>query len=115
MSYTETHFGKLRRVDLEENQSIEDWCKMKCNEEGKTELPSYFENWEELFRDAFYDKFFIVNGAIWETFEHTEVEEGDGVEIVQENSDGTLSFVMQFYNGGTCLSECIEDGIKRIG
>ena len=31
-----------------------------------------------------------------------------------KNDDGSISFVAEFYNGGTCLSEIIEEGIKSI-
>jgi hypothetical protein len=30
------------------------------------------------------------------------------------NEDGTITFIQQFYNGGTCLSEVIEEGIRKI-
>jgi hypothetical protein len=33
---------------------------------------------------------------------------------MQKNEDGTITFVMQFYNGGTCLSECIEEELEKI-
>jgi hypothetical protein len=30
------------------------------------------------------------------------------------NEDGTITFFMEFYNGGTCLSEMIEEGLERL-
>lgn len=112
MSYTETHFGKLRKVET--SLTIENWCKNQCILAGETELASYFETWEEQFRDTFSNKYFIINGQIWESIEHIKGEEGEGIDIMIPNEDGTITFVMQFYNGGTCLSECIEDGLKRL-
>jgi len=50
MSHTETHFGKLRKVEL--NTSLEEWCKQKCNEKGITELSSYYDSWEVEFIDG---------------------------------------------------------------
>lgn len=111
MSYTETHFGKLKKVEL--TTSLEEFCKQKCNEIGLFELASYYETWEEEFRDAFNRKYFIVKGEVWEAIEHTEAEDGD-MDIMIPNEDGTVTFVMQFYNGGTCLSEMIEDGLKKL-
>jgi len=112
MSYTETHFGKLRKVET--SLTIENWCKNQCILAGETELASYFETWEEQFRDTFSNKYFIINGQIWEAIEHIKGEEGGDIDIMISNEDGTITFVMQFYNGGTCLSECIEDGLKRL-
>jgi hypothetical protein len=111
MSHTETHFGKLRKVEL--NTTLEEWCKQKCNEKGITEISSYYDNWIEEFRDSSYEKFFIYNNEVWEAIEHIE-SDNDYVDVMIPNQDGTITFVMQFYNGGTCLSEMIEDGLKKL-
>ena len=111
MSYTETHFGKLKKVEL--TTSLEEFCKEKCNEVGITELPSYSDDWKDEFRDRFYRKYFIIKEDVWEAVEHTEAEDGD-MDIMIPNEDGTITFVMQFYNGVTCLSEMIENGLKKL-
>lgn len=112
MSQTETHFGKLRKVET--TLTLEEWSKEKCNKENITELASYNDNWVEELRDNFNNKYFIIDDEIWEAIEHIESEDGDDIDIMIPNSDGTITFVQQFYNGGTCLSECIEDGIKKL-
>lgn len=114
MSQTELHIGKLKEVPLHKNQTLEDFYKLKLKEIGKIKLPSYFDSWEELFRDEFYKKYFIVNNRIFEAFEHEEKESYEGIYDIKENPDGTYSFIMQFYNGGTCLSECIEDEMSKV-
>lgn len=112
MSHTETHFGKLRKVEL--NSSIEEWAKQKCNEEGISEIPDYFDSWEETFKDRMsYKKYFFSKDEVWEAVEHVEEDDGD-IDIMVQNQDGTVTFVFQFYNGGTCLSEMIEDGLARL-
>jgi hypothetical protein len=111
MSKTETHFGKLRKVEL--STTIEEFCSQKCNEIGITELPSYMDSWKEEFIDTFNQKFFITGDEVWEAIEHVEESDGD-IDVMIPNEDGTITFVMQFYNGGTCLSEMIEDGLKRL-
>lgn len=113
MSRTETHFGKLRKVDLQD-KTIEQFFQEKCNENSITTIDKYYNTWKETFFDnVSYKKYFVVGEDVWEAFEHTELEDGDDVEIITSNEDGTLSFIMQFYNGGTCLSEMIEDGLKK--
>lgn len=32
---------------------------------------------------------------------------------LKENTDGTISFIGQFHNGGTCLSEMIEESLNN--
>ncbi len=115
MSQTETHFGKLHKVEIE-NQTLEQWCESKCKEIGEEELASYFDSWQEQMSNCreYYEKYFFVDGEVWEAVEHIESEDGVDIDVMIPNKDGTITFVQQFYNGGTCLSECIEDGIKRI-
>ena len=78
-------------------------------------LPELYNSWQEtlLYHLDFYEKYFFVNGEIWESFGHKEMN-GDDIYEIEPNEDGTLSFTMQFYNGGTCLSECIEEGLERL-
>ena len=114
MSQTETHFGKLRKVVINEGYNVEDWCREKCTDAGYTEIASYNENWLEQLRDVFYEKYFVVDGEIWEAFEHIENDGFDDIDIMIPNEDGTITFIQQFYNGGTCLSEVIEEGLEKL-
>lgn len=111
MSETKTHFGKLKKVEL--TSSLEEWCKEKCNELGIQVIAPYNISWEEELRNECYDKYFFYDGEVWEIIEHIEESDGD-IDILIPNEDGTITFVQQFYNGGTCLSECIEGGLGRL-
>ena len=66
----------------------------------------YFDNTEN------YNKFYVVNGNIYETIEDKEVE--DDASFLKDNGDGTYDYFMEFYNGGTCLSECLENELKKL-
>lgn len=54
-----------------------------------------------------------VNG-IKEVIEDKEEEDTQDISILTPNNDGTYSYIMQFYNGGTCLNEMLEDSIKNL-
>ena len=114
MSRTELHIGKLRKIELKLDQSLEDFYKEKLKEIGITELRKYDNDWEDAFKDEFNEKYFIVNNIIWEAFEHEEKDDSDDIYELKSNEDGTLSFIMKFYNGGTCLSECIEEELEKL-
>jgi hypothetical protein len=113
MSNTETHIGKLRRVDLS-GQTLEQWAETECKKLGVTKLSSYNKTWIEQFIDKSnnYEKYFVVKKELWETFDHKEIE--DDIDEFTLQPDGTIHFVAQFYNGGTCLSEIVGEGIKRV-
>ena len=110
MSQTETHIGKLRLITLPESQSIEDWCKEKCN----SELSRYNNTWQEQLMDKFTEVYFIINGKIYEAFDHTEFQDDDYISYLKDNGDATFDFIMKFYNGGTCLDEFMEDAFKNL-
>lgn len=114
MSQTETHFGKLRRVVFQEGQTLEDWCKAACNERGETEKLSYCKTWYEQLRQINDGEFYFVKDEVWETIEDFSAEEGDDIYQMHLNEDGTVTYVMQFYNGGTCLSECLEESLAKL-
>jgi hypothetical protein len=57
------------------------------------------------------DKFYVVNGNIYETIEHKEVDEAS---FFKDNGDGTYDYFMEFYNGGCCLGECLEYELEKL-
>lgn len=132
MSSYEKHIGKLKKVDLSEyNNSIEKFFEEQCRklfinatEEEIKNMYNWSENyeyrrdkgpWEYLFFNnhyTTYNKFYVINGNIYETIEHKEME--DDASFLKDNGDGTYDYFMEFYNGGTCLEECIEYELKKL-
>ena len=110
MSYTELHTGKLIKVDLGD-LTLEEYCEKQCKENDKP-LSSFNKDYTEQFRDSFYEKFIILNDELYEFLEHEEHEDENYFMKLYPNQDGTISFIGQFYNGGTCLSEMLEDAFK---
>ena len=134
MSDYEKHIGKLKKVDLSEyDNSTEKFFEEQyrklftdLSEEEIKESYSWSENsayrrnrgpWEYLFFDNCYDfdmegKFYVVKGNIYETIEDKEVD--DDASFLKDNGDGTFDYFMEFYNGGTCLAECIEYELEKL-
>jgi len=112
MSRTELHFGKLRKVEL--NTDLETFYKEKLKEIGITELRTYDNDWEDAFKCELGETYYVVKGQLWEVFEHKEEEDDEDIYKLTPNPDGTYSFIMKFYNGGTCLSECIEEELEKL-
>lgn len=117
MSNMESHVGKLRKVPRNEGQSIEDWCREKCEDNGvPSMLPELYDSWKEtlLYHLDFYEKFFFVNDEIWEIIDHKDLDDDDDIFEMTPNLDRTVSFMLRFYNGGTNLNECIVHGLKKL-
>jgi hypothetical protein len=113
MSQTEYHIGKLVPVDLQ-GLPLEKMCQKICQEKGVIEISSLYESWEEQVKYDFYDQYYVVDGVIYSLQDHTEGSDESHFMNMRRESDGTIHFVTQFYNGGTCLSEMVEDGISRM-
>ena len=113
MSYTELHIGKIKKVDLD-GLTVEEWCKRECE---KQNIP--LNKWNDTYKEALLEEQYPIkvveaNGILWE-IEDNEREEGyNEISVLTPNSDGTYNYVMQFYNGGNCLSEMLKDELKNI-
>lgn len=123
MSYTELHTGKLKPIikDL----SIEDfiiWLESKegFEVEDFEEMPEdeyeYFEvrDKSKKYKESLYIKFIYNKGTLYEMTEHSGEQEVDFLHLTTKNEDDTISFTYLFYNGGTCFSEMLEEGLDKI-
>jgi hypothetical protein len=114
MSYTETHIGRLKRVDIEED--IEEWFKKYCESNGIHKLSGFNQCWEEEFFHHFGDEFFMSYGYLYQKFNDMELDWFGGfirsdINFIHKEEDGTYTFFMRFYNGGTYLDEQLELGM----
>lgn len=113
MSGMERHIGKIKKVDLN-NYTVEGWCEQKYKT-LKIELGAYYRTYKEALLNDPYPAIVIeVNDVLWEIIEDKEEEDTQDISILTPNNDGTYSYIMQFYNGGTCLNEMLEDSIKNL-
>lgn len=110
MSCIETHFGKFKILAKGE-ENIRQYIK-----EHNIETDEYDDLWpsdtDKYCVTCPYEK--DVDTYLIEFIEHEELSEGDDFEKYQQNEDGTISFGVQFYNGGCCLSEALGDFEKAI-
>lgn len=113
MSETVRHIGKIRKVNLN-GLTVEEWYKKKCEERGIT-----LQRWHDGYKQAFLDEeddveFVSSDNSVWEIVEDKEEEDTEELSVLTPNSDGTYSYIMQFYNGGTYLGEMLGEAIRTI-
>jgi hypothetical protein len=114
MSQSELHFGKLKKVEMKEPQTLEDFYQEKLKEKGITEFNPAHDDWEEAFLDEYWEKYIVVNNNVFEIYDHEERDDSDDIYDIKPNGDGTYSFIMKFYNGGTYLTECLEEELSKV-
>lgn len=111
MSEQQTQRGKFKKIDLQ-GKTIEKWCEEQCIDQGKTKKWED-ETWKEFFFDMYWDKYFIINGEIYQILKVEDVDNCYYVQIDKQDDD-TYQFYATYYDGGTCLTECLEDGLSNI-
>lgn len=113
MSSTELHIGKLREIDLG-GKHVEEVAKTIAEElhhKSYTPVTSYLDD----LLDIYPPEYFYVNDKLYKIIVDVEYEDGcEDISTLTKNEEGDYEFVMQFYNGGTCFSEMIEDALSRI-
>jgi len=102
MSYTETHFGKFKILAKGE-ENIRQYFKehnIETDDDDKYCVTYPYE------KDG--DKYLI------EFIEHEGLDDRDDFEKFRQNEDGTINFVVQFYNGGCGLEEALGNFYKYL-
>lgn len=113
MSEQVTIFGKTKRIKF--NTTEEEFFKERIEakrQKGKLHIeydPSA-ESYKEFYLWNFDDIVFFNNEA-WELVEKQDLEYFDFFKVLK-NEDETYTFITSFHNGGTCLNEMLEEGLK---
>lgn len=120
MSEIELHTGILKEVDTK-GLTAEEWIKRWVDNYLDTNKCSYYSDHKNdpdfNYTDAFYDltyhnPYVITGNKIFKIYDN--LIESDFVCNMNKNSNGDYTYTTQFYNGGTCLLEVLEDELKSI-
>lgn len=118
MSRTEFHTGKLYPINF--GKDLEGYCR-RIAKENDIELG---DDWQEDFRDKFdeyeikkgkvKEEYFIQGENLYRVIDHVESDNEEYFMKLTKNDDGSISFMGQFYNGGTCFSEMLEEALDEL-
>ena len=103
------HAGTLREIDLE-GLSLEEKCRELCHKHGD-ELNDWYMSYKDMLEDRLSDWYIILNNKLYR-IDDNEVE-NEYYCNVTKHDDGSYTYVARFYNGGTCLHECLEEQIEN--
>ena len=107
MSQTETHIGKFK-ILAKGKDNILEYIKEHNIDKFFDIDKHYIESESE-----YYD---ILDGDILiEYIEHREYGEDDDLIEFTKNEDGTIDFLVQFYDGGCCLQEALACYKNYVG
>lgn len=110
MSCYETHRGILKKIDTD---NVRQYLFDLTND-------SEILNEDCIIEDFIYDsnlenKYIVLKNGLYEWLEHEcKYDEEDDFCDLKENQDKTISIHAQFYNGGTYLSEVLNDEWDKL-
>lgn len=129
MSYTELQTGKFKKIGEMTPEGVEEYCKDMCKSISPEKyedvitngFKSYENSWFEVLNDElwktkeYHNDFFVYkNDVLYRVYDVKNHEDGDGFFYKEKTGDDEYSFITQYYNGGTCLQEIIEEEIDKL-
>ena len=120
MSEMELHTGKVKAVEVFEGETVDDvWLRLATEHGFIPENP--LEDFRSDFGEYLYEKlgpgyvnrYVQVKDVIYEVIEDEE-HEPYGFTRATKQPDGTISYILYWYNGGAGFGEVLEDTIKEI-
>ena len=109
MSQQETRIGKIKLIEKLDNEALDEQCKRVF---GNGKYESYYDSYEEALRDC-DDKYIIHNNNVYEVVEDVK-NYGEDIYCAIDNGDGTISYVLSYYNGGCGFTEAIQESLDNI-
>jgi hypothetical protein len=107
MSDEELHIGKVKELDIPDGLTCAQIKDILCVRGFKVSEAELVEGYIEDERLVY------INGKLFEVLEDKNFEYSD-VSFATKNSDGSISYVLKFYNGGTCFNEMIEEAVVKL-
>ena len=110
MSSYETHSGILKKVDTDNvRQYLFD-----LTNDSKI-LDEDYDIDEFIYDNSLQEKYILLKNGLYEWLKHEcKYDEEDDFCDLKENEDKTISIHAQFYNGGQCLYEVLNDNWHKL-
>lgn len=108
MSETVHYKGKLRKVEREENETLENQCKRLLE---NIDLESYYDSYSEMLLDKIYKSYVIHEGVLYSIEGMKSVDCNEDIFISNTTKEG-YEFEVKYYNGCCSFSEAMEYALK---
>lgn len=111
MSEVKLYKGKLKLVEKYPLEDLEELCERVAGTHGYMDLTGHCE-WSELIYDEFQFEYVVIGNDLYKIIENEELDED--VFATTVNVDGTISYIVQYYNGGCGFEEALQEAISNI-
>jgi len=112
MSEMERKKGFLTAVVNVSGLSGEEMAEVICNTNGRKEKAKYTDTWLEQLDDDLSEEYYYSKEKDTIFKMHIQSKDIDEWEEVAKVNDDHYTFDCYYYNGGTCLSEILDNKVK---
>jgi hypothetical protein len=112
MSSDEQWQGILTKVTKLKNEDLNTLCKRILKENGLKEDKKCYDDAIEQIQYDIDEKYIVYKDDVYLINKKDITDDGDCFIKFSKNNNGSINFHTRFYNGGTCLSEMIKDGLE---
>ena len=110
MSSYETHRGVLKKVDTD---NVRQYLFDLTNDNKILNEDCNIEDF--IYYNDLQDKYIVLKSGLYEWLKHEcKYDEEDDFCDLKENQDKTIFIHAQFYNGGQCLYEVLNDNWDKL-
>ena len=115
MSEMVNYTGRLKEIIPSGEDTLQDIARSLLTQLQIDEGVAYCDgNMLDWLQECRGDEYIVVDGRLFEIIDIEYDNTDDAFFKGSINQDGSISFNVQFHNGGCCLSEAIGEVLKKI-
>lgn len=107
--------GKIKLVE-KNGEKLWQQCKRILEEEYNREYDESLyspEDYIDDFIQEIYEDYVLIDDSIYKVEELKDLDSYDIYEL-HDNKDGTMNFILSYYNGGCSFNEAMEEAYERM-
>jgi len=108
MGETVHYKGKLKKVEREENETLEIQCKRIL---GNVKLESWYDSYSKMLLGEHYESYVIHEGILYSVEEMKSIDADEDIFLSNSTKEG-YEFEIKYYNGGCSFDEAIGHSLK---
>lgn len=112
MSETEYHRGKVIEIKQLEGEDIQETAK-RILSELNIEMKDYYDNYLDCLQNEAYEGVVFANDKLYRVVDDIKIDIDTDIFRAEENSDGSISYEVKYYNGGCGFNEAIEEALEN--
>jgi hypothetical protein len=115
MSDTVYFKGKLTELKPKEDETVQEMAFNMMSRAEQREVDEQFDgNAIEALQDLYYQEYVLIEGKLYKVETETNQAYTPDIFNASQNEDGTITFELQYYNGGCGFLEAMETAVTRI-